>query len=65
VKVLGVCGVGKELFKMRLEELGDIWRGKLQSVDDSIISPTCFTLLFFSDQTACFWMGSQVNEGLF
>jgi hypothetical protein len=29
VKVLGVCGVGRNYFKMRVEELGDILEGEV------------------------------------
>jgi hypothetical protein len=45
VKVLGVCGVGRNYFKMRLEELGDILEGEV-AICWMIVSfsPTMFQL---------------------
>src|SRR5882672_2379107 len=45
VKVLGVCGVGRNYFKMRLEELGDILEGEV-AIHQMIMSftPTMFWL---------------------
>ncbi|KIM76119.1 hypothetical protein PILCRDRAFT_13027 [Piloderma croceum F 1598] len=45
VKVLGVCGVGRNYFKMRLEELGDILEGEV-AIRRMIVSfsPTMFQL---------------------
>jgi len=44
-KVLGVCGVGRNYFKMRLEELGDILEGEV-AICRMIVSfsPTMFQL---------------------
>ena len=47
MKVLGVCGVGRNYFKMRLEELGDILEGEVV-IHRMIVSfsPTMFQLSF-------------------
>ena len=47
VKVLGVCGVGRNYFKMRLEELGGILEGEV-AIRRMIVSfsPTMFQLSF-------------------
>jgi len=47
VKVLGVCGVGRNHFKMRVEELGDILEGEV-AIHQMIVLfiPTMFQLSF-------------------
>ena len=47
VRILGVCGVGRNYFKMRLEELRDILEGEV-AICQMIVSfsPTMFQLSF-------------------
>src|SRR5882762_9450325 len=54
VKVLGVCGVGRNYFKMRLEELGDILEGEV-AIHQMIVSfsPTMFQLSLLQHIKQC------------
>ena len=54
VKVLGICGVGRNYFKMRVEELGDILEGEV-AVHQMIVSfaLTMFQLSFLQRIKQC------------
>ena len=47
MKVIGVCGVGRNYFKMRVEELGDILEGEVVICRMIVLfTPTMFQLSF-------------------
>jgi len=71
VKVLGVCGVGINYFKTRLEELGIFWRGEVV-IHQMIVSfsPTMFSSPFSASNRHVFgqsssWWGIFLRRGEF